>query len=153
MNILNLHVKKATLSQKHSLVKESPHVFYPSFLLVLCILDIIRLAREQDIPVTDIPHVSALCHITLHIAPPIALIYVNNSFFFPVPFLYYIYAIADVRADGHPNKKQNKFSPARNYPVNPYEKRAATFMAALVKKLFSDIERSVITPVDRIGNC
>ena len=117
MNILNLHVKKATLSQKHSLVKESPHVFYPSFLLVLCILDIIRLAREQDIPVTDIPHVSALCHITLHIAPPIALIYVNNSFFFPVPFLYYIYAIAGVRADGHPSKKQNKFSPARNNSV------------------------------------
>ena len=110
MNILNLHVKKATLSQKHSLVKESPHVFYPSFLLVLCILDIIRLAREQDIPVTDIPHVSALCHITLHIAPPIALIYVNNSFFFPVPFLYYIYAIAGVRTDGHLNKKQNIFS-------------------------------------------
>ena len=26
-------------------------------------------------------------------------------------------------------------------------------MAALVKKLFSDIQRGVITPVDRIGNC
>ena len=78
----------------------------------------------------------------------------TTSFFLPVPFLYYIYATAGVRLCGQPNKNSNKFSPTGALcgptRTSPTKKEPPLSWQPLAA---SDIQCSVIAPVDRIGNC